>query len=219
MPFRKKLQTPNSPLAFELPKASRAGKFQILKRGFTLVELLVGLGLLALTTGSALLFLTSVFRGSNQAAVITEVKQNGQSVLDSLERQIRDASDARQMQGSELPLGGVNGAVLTLSSARTLYAVCFATTPAANGWIGLANMQTGAVPSLSDYKSLTNNSNLIEGVDISVCSFSVVMASTGSSSPAIVSLNFIINQGISAPSRRDFLSNAQFQTTISLRRY
>lgn len=191
----------------------------IVKRGFTLVELLVGLGLLALTTGSALLFLTSVFRGSNQSAVITEVKQNGQSVLDSLERQIRDASDARQMQGAELPLGAVNGAVLTLPGARTLYAACFATTPAANGWIGLANMQTGAVPSLSDYKSLTNNSNLIEGVDISVCSFSVVMASTGSSSPAIVSLNFTINQGISAPSRRDFLSNAQFQTTISLRRY
>ncbi|GEM_PF-3576856 len=187
--------------------------------GFTLIELLVGLGLLAVTVGSALLFLTSVFRGSNQAAIITEVKQNGQSVLDSLERQIRDASNARQMQGSELPQGAVNGVVLTLASARTLYAACFAGTPSANGWIGLANMQTGVTPSLSDYKSLTNNNNVIEGVDISVCSFSVVLASTGNSSPAIVSLNFTINQGVLAPSRRDFLSNAQFQTTISLRRY
>ncbi len=214
MPFRKKFPISTS------RKRTRPFQFPISKRGFTLVELLVGLGLLALTTGSALLFLTSVFRGSNQAAVITEVKQNGQSVLDSLERQIRDASDARQMQGAELPLGAVNGAVLTLPGVnRTLYAVCFATTPAANGWIGLANMQTGAAPSLSDYKSLTNNANLIEGVDVSVCSFSVVMASAGSSSPAIVSLNFTINQGILAPSRRDFLSNAQFRTTISLRRY
>lgn len=194
-------------------------KFQILKRGFTLVELLVVLGLLSVTVGSALLFLTSVLRGSNQSSVISEVKQNGQSVLDSLDRQIRDASDARQMQGSELPQGAVNGAVLTLPSARTLYAACFATSPAANGWIGLANLQTGASPSLSDYKSLTNNVNLIDGVDISTCNFSVIPTSTGSSSPAIVSLSFTINQGISAPSRRDFLSNAQFQTTISLRKY
>lgn len=189
------------------------------KRGFTLIELLVGLGLLAVTVGSALLFLTSVFRGSNQAAIVTEVKQNGQSVLDSLERQIRDASAARQMLVSELPQGATNGVVLTLANARTLYAACFASAPNANGWIGLANMQTGVTPSLSDYKSLTNNVNVIEGVDISFCSFSAVLASTGSSSPAIVSLNFTINQGVSAPSRRDFLSNAQFQTTISLRKY
>lgn len=194
-------------------------KSRILKKGFSLVELLVVLGLLSVTVGSALLFLTSVLRGSNQSAVISEVKQNGQSVLDSLDRQIRDASDARQMQGAELPQGAVNGAVLTLPGARTLYTACFATTQAANGWIGLANLQTGAAVTLSDYKSLTNNGNLVDGVDISTCNFSVIPASTGSASPAIVSLSFTINQGISAPSRRDFLSNAQFQTTISLRKY
>ncbi|MDO8487107.1 MAG: prepilin-type N-terminal cleavage/methylation domain-containing protein [Candidatus Curtissbacteria bacterium] len=188
-----------------------------LKQGFTLVELLVGLGLLALTVGSALLFLTSVFRGSNQAAVITEVKQNGQSVLDSLERQIRGASDARQMQGGELPQGAINGLVLTVGAARTLYVACFSSTASVNGWIGLANMQTGAGLSLSDYKPLTNNASVIEGVDISTCSFSVVAATTVS--PAIVSVKFTINQGVSAPSRSDFLSNAQFQTTISLRKY
>lgn len=189
------------------------------KRGFTLVELLVVMGLLAITVGSALLFLTSVFRGSNQAAITTEVKQNGQSVLDSLDRQIRDASDARQMQGSELPSGASNGLVLTGSGAGTLYVACFSTIPAANGWIGLANLQTGVIPSLSDYKSLTNNGDPIGGVDISACSFSVVPATVGSSSPAIVSVNLTINQGIKAPSRTDFLSNAQFKTTISLRRY
>ncbi len=187
--------------------------------GFTLIELLVSLGLLAVTVGSALLFLTSVFRGSNQAAIVTEVKQNGQSVLDSLERQIRDASGARQMLGAEFPLGATNGVVLTLPNARTLYAACFASTPSANGWIGLANMQTGTTPALSDYKSLTNNGNAIEGVDISACSFSVVAATSGTSSPAVVSVNLTINQGVSAPSRADFLSNAKFQTTISLRRY
>ncbi|MEX2028333.1 MAG: prepilin-type N-terminal cleavage/methylation domain-containing protein, partial [Candidatus Curtissbacteria bacterium] len=77
--------------------------------GFTLLELLVALGLLTVTVGSALVFLTSVLRGSNQSAIVTEVKQNGQSVLDSLERQMRDATEARQMLAGELPLGATNG--------------------------------------------------------------------------------------------------------------
>ncbi|MBI2599188.1 type II secretion system protein [Candidatus Curtissbacteria bacterium] len=190
-----------------------------LKQGFTLVEILVGLGLLAITVGSALLFLTSVLRGSNQSAVVTEVKQNGQVVLDSLDRQIRDARAARQMIPSEFPQGANNGLVLTLASARTLYAACFSASGSANGWIGLADMPAGVSPSLADYKSLTNNQSAIEGVDISACNFAVVAQTVGASSPAIVSLSFTINQGVKAPSRRDFLSNAEFQTTISLRRY
>jgi len=55
-----------------------------LSKGFTLIELLVVLGILVIGVGSTLLFLTSILRGTNQANVTAEVKQNGQAILDSL---------------------------------------------------------------------------------------------------------------------------------------
>src|SRR3990170_7948701 len=65
-----------------------------LSKGFTLLEFLVVIGLLSITIGSILLFLTSVLKGTNQANITSEVKQNGQVILDTLESQIRNASDA-----------------------------------------------------------------------------------------------------------------------------
>src|SRR3989344_2987741 len=59
--------------------------------GYTLIELLVVLGILTITVGALTMFLSSVFRGANKANASAEVKQNGQAVLDSLERHIRGA--------------------------------------------------------------------------------------------------------------------------------
>src|SRR3989344_4232759 len=77
-------------------KVFQVSGFKVLvsKNGFTLLEFLVVIGLLSLTIGSILLFLTSVLKGTNQANVTSEVKQNGQVVLDALESQIRKATDA-----------------------------------------------------------------------------------------------------------------------------
>ncbi len=67
-------------------------KFKI-DDGFTLIELIVVMGILALVVGAITLFISSVLKGSNQAKITAEVKQNGQVTLDSLERQIRGAVD------------------------------------------------------------------------------------------------------------------------------
>src|SRR3990167_10128021 len=72
--------------------------------GFTLIEFLVVLGILAITVSATLLFLTSVLRGSNKANIIAEVKQNGQVVLESLERQIRNGVDAQLIATNTLKL-------------------------------------------------------------------------------------------------------------------
>src|SRR3989338_2133305 len=74
------------------------------KRAFTLIEFLVVLGILALVVGSITLFLTSVLKGTNQANVLSEVKQNGQATLDSLERQIRGAVDAEAVDSNHLKI-------------------------------------------------------------------------------------------------------------------
>src|SRR3990170_6397749 len=84
-------------------------------KGFTLIELLVVLGILAAAVGASMIFLTSVLKGTNQANVTAEVKQNGQAVLDSLEKQIRGALDARLLTGSDIPSGSSNALAMTLT--------------------------------------------------------------------------------------------------------
>ncbi len=196
--------------------------------GFTLIELLVVLGILAITVSSTLLFLTSILRGSNKASITTEVKQNGQSVLDSLERQIRNASDAKPADVSSLASSdskGVGGIALTLAdvSNSTLYIVCFShVNPNTNGWIGTSNSLA-----MSGFKAITNT-DPVGGVDVyynssnpgdpANCAFNVPIGSL-SAGPPVVNINFTLNQGVKAPSRQDFQANTQFQTTISLRKY
>ena len=178
------------------------------KCGFTLVEFLIVLGILALVVGSSLLFLTSVFKGSNQANVTTEAKQNGQVVLDLLEKQIRNAIFAQSPSAGYIKLTG--------SSEDPLHIKCFPSTASTNGWIGM--VASGAdSPFDSSFVPLTNKDDTISGVDIQNCDFRVIEATP--SLPAIVSISFGVNQGIAAPSRQDFLANVAFQTTISLRKY
>jgi len=187
-------------------------KFQIsnfkLTKGFTLVELLVVLGLLSVTVGSTLLFLTSTLKGSNSAAITAEVKQNGQSVLDSLERQIRGAANAARVNPVD-----PSQIVLTKQDGTSLYIGCWSSVAgSSNGWIG-----TSTTGSVGSFMSLTNKDDLVSGISVDNCSFNVTAASGGGSSPPVVSVEFTMSQGISAPSRSDFVANAKFQTTISLR--
>lgn len=181
--------------------------------GFTLIEFLVVLGILVITVGSTLLFLTSILRGTNQANVTAEVKQNGQTVLDSLDRQIRNATNAE-------PVGTGKYIKLSRVDSDPLHIQCFSdgteSDKPANGWIGVVASSVSD-PTVDQYVPLTNKSDLVTGVDIQSCNFTVFSATATSGS--IVSISFVINQGISAPSRADFLANALFSTTISLRKY
>ncbi|MBI2327019.1 type II secretion system protein [Candidatus Curtissbacteria bacterium] len=179
--------------------------------GFTLIEFLVVLGILVFVVGSSLLFLTSILKGSNQANVISEVKQNGQVVLDAIDRQIRNATNAE-------PVGSGKYVKLTRLDDDPLYVKCFNDGPIpkpGNGWLG--TVVSSSVPGDAQYVPTTNRDDLVAGVDIQNCNFTVSAATTNS--PAIVTVSFTVNQGINAPSRADFLANVRFDKAISLRKY
>lgn len=191
------------------------------KQGFTLIEFLVVLGILAIAVGSALLLLTSVLRGTNQANITAEIKQNGQAVLDALEGQIHNAKTATGLSGT------YNSIQLTLVDGSYLWIGCFGTVAnVSNGWIGTYTSTSATPPtSQNQYTALTNRHE-VSGVDVvcdapcpSTCSLSVINASVGAVNPAIVKVSFTVNQGVAAPSRQDFKANAKFETTISLRKY
>src|SRR3989304_7645043 len=103
------------------------------RHGFTLIELLVVLGILVTAVGATLLFLTNVLKGTNQANVTAEVKQNGQAVLDLLEKQIRGATAAVEIT----PNGSSSGVNITKTDGNSLYIACFNSiaSPSSNGWM------------------------------------------------------------------------------------
>lgn len=182
--------------------------------GFTLIEFLVVLGLLVMTVGSTLLFLTSILKGSNKANVTAEAKQNGQVVLDSIEKKVRNAINVT-------PIGtGLDRITLEQPDKNNIHLKCVSPRNASeNGLIGI--VQQASEPSTDDlYRDnpLTNK-DPIAGVDITDCNFDVLGSSDGGTSPPIVTIRFTVNQGVLAPSRKDFVANVQMQTSIALRQY
>ena len=60
--------------------------------GFTLLELMVSVALLGMISVAATLLFFSAIRGGGKVSVVTEVKQNGQFALNSMEQLIRNAA-------------------------------------------------------------------------------------------------------------------------------
>ena len=183
------------------------------RRGYTLIELIVVLGVLALTVGSITMFLTSILRGTNKANVTAEVKQNGQAVLDSLERQIRGAASVEEV--------GTNNDYIKLNRdfAEPLHIRCDSETLSHQSRIVVAvSIADGLIAQDSNWRSVSND-NPDSGISIKNCRFTVFVASLSESRtpiPTVVSISFVAKK---ESQRADFTASAKFETTISLRRY
>ncbi len=186
--------------------------------GFTLVEFLVVLGILSITVVSTLLFLTSILKGTNQANVTSEVKQNGQFVLDSLDRQVRNSVDS---QGRTLISGNTYKELKLLRETEDpLYLKCnYSVAGTSNGYI--SSLVSENDPPTGSYTSITNTDTTV-GVNIVNCQFTVLSAkvsASGTAVPAVVTVEFTAQQAVLASTRQDFVASAPFRTTISLRQY
>jgi type II secretory pathway pseudopilin PulG len=183
---------------------------------------LVVIGILGIVVGSSMLFLTNILKGSNQAQVVGEIKQNGQTVLDVIDRQIRNAENVEDF--TPLFISPPDDAIKLniTNSASSIYIACFnrdiTTSPKKNGWIGILN-STSAPSSVSEFLKLTNTSE-VSGIDLE-CDTSTFSISglISDSYPQVVQVRFKVYQGVEAPNRLDFNASSEFKTTISLRKY
>ncbi len=64
-----------------------------MKKGFTLLEILVVIGVLSVIGVIILTIFTRTLRGNNKAQIIGVIKQNGQSVLENMDKTIRGADN------------------------------------------------------------------------------------------------------------------------------
>ncbi|TSC54476.1 MAG: Uncharacterized protein LiPW31_78 [Microgenomates group bacterium LiPW_31] len=168
------------------------------KSGFTLIEIIVVVGILGIimVMGSNLFF--SILRGSTKTKILQLVKQNGDYAISVMGRMIRNA---RSVSGS--------GSAITIINpdGNTTTFNCCGTSPNF-----LIASESGSLS--CENARLTNDE-----VKVDDCSnvFSIIAGEVGAR-PDVVTINFTLSQA-GATTRLEEQASINFQTTISLRNY
>jgi prepilin-type N-terminal cleavage/methylation domain-containing protein len=166
------------------------------KKGFTLIEVLVVIGVLTVVAGLGASIFSSLLRSYNKAHIVNELEQNGNFVLSIMEQQIRNAVDVREI---------TNGIELTLRDGTTkkFEYVPDNCSSGSNGYItdSAGNVLTGT--------------DVVTGVNITSASF--VVNDSGTDLPKTVDISLTVSQACDAPDRLDYQAQAHMQTTVLVR--
>lgn len=199
------------------------------KSGFTLAEILVVIGVLSVVGIIVLIIFSRTLRGNNKSQILTAIKENGQSVLENMDKTIRGADNvvcpvATTLSSNTLVIfkdgvytryrlvpqsgncgGGSNGMIqqdIVTPSAQEADPVLFR-----NRICAIADPQVGAI-------TLTDT-NINTGVSLTAGSFTL---NKSSGFKDIVTINFVLNPGVCAPPAvSGQIDPVTFQTTIQLR--
>lgn len=167
------------------------------KRGFTLLELLVVIGVISIVGVITADIFSNVTRSYNKAEITVRVQRTGNVVLSQMVGEIRNARTVTS------PAPGSSGSSLTIEDSDGSPVVFAFTAPggATNGYI-------------SRNGSAISDANYASGVNVTSLSFSVLV-----SDPLVVSITVALQQPLGAPGRVDFNAAASLQTSVSLRTY
>lgn len=185
--------------------------------GFTLIEILVVFGILALIGGLTSDLFASVLKGANKANTVNEIKQNGNYALHYIERVVRNSnyvySDSENLVVSD-----------KVSGECIKFTIKDRTVGVENGEIDFFKVENQSCvidedgyndgetfPDPRVGRTLMNN-DAYTGVSLEAGSF-------GGSNSESVTVIFTLSQGEKANSRNDYTASESFQSFVSLRTY
>lgn len=204
------------------------------KSGFTLVEIIVVMAITAIVGTILVTIFTNTLRGSNKAQILAVIKQNGQAVLENMDKTIRSSDNVACVT----PSG--NTLVIVKNGTYSRYRF-FAPVGAVNGNIQQDNPAKPTPPAVNSDISLFINALCTDDTDPLVGSITLTdtntqtgvsvecIASDCSTYPIFhkdpaagyrdqVTVKFILSPGISAPAViSSQIDPVVFQTTIGLR--
>lgn len=204
-------------------------------KGFTLAEILVVMAITAIVGTILVVIFTNTLRGSNKAQILAVIKQNGQAVLEQMDKTIRNA----QNLVCTTPLPDDKTVVVERDGIYSRYRIVLYTART-NGYIvqdhptrqidsNSGQLETDIIfrqtvcsstdlmprAGSSDTANILTDINLQTGVKIQSGSFSV--NPSDGYKPA-VTVNFVLAPGINAPTIIvSQIDPVTFQTTIGLR--
>jgi len=170
--------------------------------GFTLVELLVSIGLVLIIGTIGTSVIASILRSYNKAHIINEIEQNGNYVISLMENQIRNAASVSPTSGDVLLLTVTpqNGDPYDFEIDTEI------TGTGASDSIGVVKRGT----------EIITNDNLTNGVDV-VISGTPADASHFSVDGNKVQIVLKLQQAPNAPGRVDYQAETTLQTTVVVR--
>lgn len=205
-----------------------------MNRGFTLVEILVAIAIVAIIGTIMVAIFSNTLRGSNKAQILASLKQNGQAVLENMDKTVRNADDLICPTS-----GSSNTIVVSRNGTYTRYRIALSTdapgsAPAScigsrkNGCIvsdnpipqGSELLQSfiGRICNPLDSMSLAQvltDTNTQTGIQIMSGSFATTKPA---GFKAALTVNFILRPGAEVPeSVTGQIDPVTFQTTVQLR--
>ncbi|MDO8573980.1 MAG: type II secretion system protein [Candidatus Daviesbacteria bacterium] len=216
------------------------------RQGFTLVEMLVVMAITAIVGTMLMVIFTNTLRGSNKAQILAVIKQNGQAVLDNMDKNIRGADNVI----CPTPSNPSNTLVIVKNGCYTRYKFVDPTpdpNPTQNGQIQQDNpqpdpstpcTQNSPAPTPVDIQAFINNvcldpmvnptiltdTNSQTGVSIIKTKDSIgndlpfFVPSNPSGFKKSVTIQFALKPGVDVPAAiSDQIDPVTFQTTIELR--
>lgn len=196
-------------------------KFNKIK-GFTLVEMLVVVTVLSLLGVLILTIFTRSLRGSNKSQVISQIKQNGQAVLEMMDKNIRGADNVVCVS-SPLPTS-----LVVVKNGIYLRYRFISSSPTANGSIQQDNPGRGPAETDTDFVNrvcptadpmvnpvILTDTNPLSGISVENGSFSQDKSAGFKDQ---VTVKFDLKAGISQPlAIAGQIDSVNFQTTVQLR--
>ena len=167
------------------------------KRGFTLLELLVVIGVITIVGVIAADIFVNVTRSYNKAEIIARVQRSGNATLSQMTGEIRNS----RRVVSPAPGSSDSSLMIEDSSGNQ---VEFSFTPpdeTNNGFVS----RNGAAISDSDFST---------GVNVTSLVFTVL-----DTDPTVVGISIALEQPLGAGGRIDFQADVTLQTSVSLRTY
>lgn len=176
-----------------------------MKKGFTLIEILVVIfimGIMATVVSDVLL---SVFRSSNKTNILNEVNQNADFILNSLESTIRNGKNAF--------MNGNNLVIIDQYNQRNEFTI---TTDSIN-YSG-NNYSVGVIKKAlagGTFFAITNN-NPATGVSVVIANTSFTVST---SNPPLICVTLRLIQGPASTGRIDYQADRTFPKCFELRKY
>lgn len=181
-------------------------------KGFTLLEMIVVMAVLIIMVAVLSQIFSNTLRGTNKAQVLASIKQNGQSVLEVIDKTIRQADKVICYSPS---------AIITFQNGtytKFAFIDSVSTSPLKNGYIYQENSSS---QNLNCDRSLFINPQILTDTDL-ITGVSIDIPSGGGFTVGqdLVSIKFNVSPGLGIVSSfSNQIDPTNFQTTVSLRGY
>lgn len=166
-----------------------------MKKGYSLIEILVVMSIVAVISIFGLNFLSTILKGTSKSTITSELKQNGNYVMDVMSYYIRNAVTIEQCLSNSITLRQWDNTSVVFSLL-------------AKDDVNKINARIA-----SNSAALTN-SDAQSGIAVSSLSFTC-----SSTAPPVVTLSFTLSQSAWASNTTENTASLNFSTTVSLRTY